>query len=54
MIKTSTCFKRRYLLLRHIIVQLQILVKVKVIFILYLLGIINLDKKNILLLVLLF
>ena len=34
-IKTSTCFKRSYCLLRHILVQLQIIAKVKVKFILY-------------------
>ena len=33
-IKISTCFKRSYCLLCHILVQLQIIVKVKVIFIL--------------------
>ena len=34
-IKTSTCFKRSYCLLRRILVQLQIIVKAKMIFILY-------------------
>ena len=43
-----------YCVINDILVQLQIIVKVNVVFILYSLGLIYLNKKNISLLVLLF